>query len=172
MLEGKKVKLRALEPTDIDLLYSWENNESNWQVGNTIVPFSRQILTDYIANAHLDIFTTKQLRLVIDNENKTAVGLIDLFDYDPLHLRAGIGILIAGKSEQNKGYATEAVNLLVNYSFSVLNLHQLYCHIGIENKASLHLFEKCGFKQVAVLKDWIRTNNCWNDVCVFQLINK
>src|SRR4051812_47675944 len=124
MIKGNNISLRALEPDDIDHLYKWENDSSVWHVSNTLTPYSRHVLEQYILNAHQDIFTAKQLRLVIclnDNTSKP-IGCIDLFDFDPQHLRAGIGILISDQTERGKGFANEALSLLIDYSFKTLQL--------------------------------------------------
>jgi diamine N-acetyltransferase len=174
MITGENIVLRALEPEDIDLLYQWENDWESWHLSNTLTPFSRFALEQYIMAADQDIFTAKQLRLMIDKtgENeKVCIGTIDLFDFDPVNKRAGIGVLIS-KKERNKGFASEALKLLVNYCFSTLELHQLFCNIETTNTASLTLFQKQGFKTAGEKKDWLRKNNQWNNEYFLQLINQ
>lgn len=167
-LQGKNILLRALEPEDLDFLYQMENNEDFWKVSNTQVPFSRYLLKNYIEQSHLDIYQVKQLRLVIaDIQTSKAIGMIDLFDFEPLHKRAGIGILIH-PSEQQKGYASEALVLLINYSFSNLDVHQLYANITADNKASISLFEQQQFQRAGVKKDWIYNNNSYKDEILYQ----
>ncbi len=172
---GEKVKLRAIEPADIDLLYEWENDENQWYISNTIAPFSRFVLEQYIMNSHLDIYSTKQLRLMIekisDDENGKTVGMIDLFDFDPNNKRAGMGILIK-KSERKKGWASEAMELLIDYCFNVLHLHQVYCNILENNIASLELFKKHGFEISGLKKEWIQVKDTWENEYLLQLINK
>lgn len=171
-LKGKKLNLRAIEPEDLNFLHTIENNELFWEVSHTQTPFSRYVLKQYLENAHLDIYETKQLRLVIEEkETKEPVGMIDLFDFNPQHKRAGIGILIH-PYYQNKGYASEALTLLINYSFSYLNLHQLYANITSDNKNSLALFKKHNFKKVGLKKDWILSNRKFKDEILFQLIKE
>lgn len=173
MLEGKNLILRALEPTDVELLYEWENDENLWHLSNTIVPFSRFTLEQYILNSHQDIYTTKQLRLMIDKKDhvqNNPIGSIDLFDFDPTNKRAGIGILIT-QNEQNKGYASEALELLINYCFSTLQLHQIYCNISVDNEASLKLFKKQNFTVVGLKKEWLLIEGKWMDENILQLIN-
>jgi diamine N-acetyltransferase len=171
-LENKQIRLRALEPTDLKLLYNWENDSSIWEVSHTLQPFSLYVLKQYLESSHLDIFESKQLRLVIEtcSDNK-AVGLIDLFDFDPFHRRAGIGILIHNKIDQQKGYAQEALESLCKYAFDVLQLHQLYCNITSSNERSLRLFKKQGFEFVGLKKDWIKTVSGWKDEYLLQKIN-
>jgi len=115
ILENKDIKLRALEPSDIEILYKWENDEDSWEVSNTNAPFSRYILQKYLDNAYRDIYENKELRLVIaSKEDDEAVGLIDLFDFDPFHSRAGVGILVAEKEHRRLGYGKQALECLVN----------------------------------------------------------
>jgi diamine N-acetyltransferase len=171
MLKGENILLRALEPSDVELLYHWENDSSIWQMSNTLTPFSKHVLEQYVANSHLDLYTTRQLRLVInDYKNNKSVGCIDLFDYEPYHKRAGVGVLISCAEDRKKGYAKEALKLLINYTFSYLNFHQLYCNITIDNEASLRLFVQFGFEIIGKKKQWIWDGNDWRDEYILQLL--
>lgn len=174
ILEDNTIKLRAVEPIDLDIIYEWENNPEVWNVSNTITPFSRHSISQFIESSDQDIYQLKQLRLMIDlksseNSYKT-IGTIDLFDFDAHHRRAGVGILIADKTERSKGYATMALSILAGYAFDILLLHQLYCNIGKENTASLTLFQKVGFSVSGEKKDWIRVNRGWQDELFLQLL--
>ncbi|MBI9038712.1 MAG: GNAT family N-acetyltransferase [Bacteroidales bacterium] len=165
---------RALEPSDVELLYDWENDKSIWKLSNTIVPFSRFLLEQYVVNSHQDIFTAKQLRLMIDvsdNENNyKTIGCIDLFDFDPINMRAGVGILIE-KNNRGKGFASKALKNLIEYAFDVLNLHQLYCNITVENINSIELFKKFNFEIIGLKKQWRKTKDLWIDEYMLQLID-
>ena len=173
LLRGNSISLRALEPGDIDLLYKWENDESLWLVSGTVAPFSKHVLQQYLDNSHLDIYATRQLRLVIDVHEPANIniGFIDLFDYDPQHHRAGVGILIGDASQRGKGFANEALKMLIQYCFSTLHLHQLYCNVMADNAVSLKLFQQNGFTVVGNKKEWLFTNNAWVDEYLLQLIN-
>ncbi|MGB0879797.1 MAG: GNAT family N-acetyltransferase [Polaribacter sp.] len=169
---GQKINLRALEPEDLSFLYEIENNESFWEVSNTQTPFSKFLLKQYLENAHLDIYEAKQLRLVIEElSSKKAVGMIDLFDFKPQHHRAGVGILIQPKF-QGKGFASEALSLLIQYCFTHLNLHQLYANITSDNTTSLQLFSKHQFIKVGTKKSWIFSEGNYKDEILYQLINE
>jgi diamine N-acetyltransferase len=166
-----KIKLRALEPEDLELLYEWENNDSYWVISNTVAPFSKYTLKRYIENSHKDIFETGQLRLMIEiPAEKKTIGTIDLFDFDPFHMRAGLGILIADDAERRKGYASLALKCLIDYCFNTLQLHQLYCNILANNCESMDLFKKQGFVQSGIKKDWVKTSEGYLDEYMFQLI--
>ena len=164
------ITLRAIEPEDIELLYSWENDPEIWEVSHTLVPYSKYILALYIKNSDKDIYETKQLRLMIDtNEGKT-VGAIDLFDFEPHHSRVGVGLLIHNKEDRSKGYASEALDLLISFCFKKLNIHQMFANIESRNKISLGLFEKHGFRICGTKKEWLRTDSGWKDEMMLQFL--
>lgn len=172
MMKGDKVTLRALEPEDIDFLARIENDMSLWEVSHTQAPFSKFVLKEYLKNSHLDLYEAKQLRLMIqENKHQNPVGMIDLFDFNPQHKRAGIGIVL-DENETQKGYASEALKLLIDYAFKTLNLHQLYASMTFDNTKSIALFKKLNFQKVGVKKDWIATHNGFKDIFFYQLINE
>ena len=169
---GQKMNLRAIEPEDLEFLFEIENNEAIWEVSHTQVPFSKYVLKQYLENAHLDIFETKQIRLLIEEKNtKNRMGMVDLFDFNPQHRRAGIGILVHPKF-QKKGVASIALEMIIRYAFSQLNLHQLYANIITNNKQSISLFKKNNFVMVGEKKDWILSNGAFKNELLFQLINE
>lgn len=171
LLKNEHIRLRALEPEDLEWLYEWENNADLWRVGHSLTPYSRYILKEYIAESHRDIFDLKQLRLIIEIcDTHEAVGMIDLFDFDPHHRRAGVGILV-DEAYQGKGIGAEALLLLIDYSFSFLKLHQLYAHMAVNNVSSKNLFSRCGFTVSGTINDWLIDENGYQDVYLMQRIN-
>jgi diamine N-acetyltransferase len=175
ILTGTNLRLRALEPHDIETLYEWENDTSVWKVSNTLTPFSKFQMEEYVLNTQNDIFATRQLRLMVDlikpTDEDTSVGTIDLFDFDPIHFRAGVGILIR-EAFREKGYAGEALSIMIRYAFKILPLHQLYCNISPDNESSIQLFENLGFVRCGIKHDWISEGEQWKDEWMFQLINQ
>ena len=168
-LIGENIILRALEPEDLNFLFSTENNEIFWEISNTQLPFSKYILKKYIENAHQDIYEAKQYRFVICNYNNNPVGMIDLFNFNPQHNRVGVGILLLPEY-QNNGFGFEALKLIIEYAFMHLNVHQLFANITSDNLKSISLFEKFNFKQVGIKKDWIFSNSTYKDEILYQLI--
>ncbi len=169
-----KIILRAPEPEDLDLLYRWENDPSIWPVSNTLKPFSKFILRQYLEKAHHDIFELKQARFMIDlipdGSVTRTIGTIDLFQYDPLHQRAGIGILIKENHDRQQGYAGQALDLLLEYCFTTLQLHQVYCNIDSDNEPSIRLFRSRGFVNTGKKIEWKRRDGKWTDELFFQLL--
>ena len=171
-LKGNNIYIRALEPNDLEFVYAIENDQSIWEVSNTHTPYSRFLVKQYLENAHQDIYEAKQLRLAIcQDQDFPAMGLIDLFDFDPKNNRAGVGIVIQNNKNRKQNIGSEALGLLIEYDFCNLNLHQLYANIGVENEASVALFTKFGFEMIGVKKDWTFVNGIYKDEAVFQLIN-
>jgi diamine N-acetyltransferase len=171
-LKGNTIYLRALEAEDLEFVYAIENNESIWNVSNTQTPYSRFLIRQYLENAHQDIYEAKQLRLAICmNDTFEAVGLIDLFDFDPNNNRAGVGIVISNESMRTSGIGSEALQLIINYAFNQMQLHQLYANIGSKNEISISLFTKFGFQKIGIKKDWNKIQNLYEDEILYQLIN-
>jgi diamine N-acetyltransferase len=172
-LTGENIYLRALEPEDLAFIYKLENNEAMWDVANTQTPYSRFLIRQYLENAHQDIYEAKQLRLAICKTGSfDAVGLIDLFDFDPVNSRAGVGIIVEDTTHRKKGYGSEALALVINYAFKKLQIHQLYANIDLANVASTVLFTNFGFELIGIKKDWIKRNNVYVDEALYQLVNK
>lgn len=171
-LKGDTVFLRALEPSDADLLYRWENNRDIWGVSFTQIPFSKFILEDFVNTAHQDIYTNKQLRLMINHlETVETIGIVDLFEFEPQHLRCGLGIYI-NEPRRTNGFAYESIELVKDYCFKTLLLKQLYVHVTESNTASVSLFEKTGFEKTGQKKCWNKTGlNTYENVWFMQCIN-
>lgn len=162
--------LRALEPTDLDALYRWENDTALWSVGNSIAPFSRKSLWDYIENYTPDIYACRQLRLMIALKNdNTPVGTIDFYDFDHHNRRAGIGILIAPE-HQKKGYGQRALKIAAQYAGQHVGLHQLWAIIPIDNTPSIELFRRCGYKICGRLRSWLRRGKSYSDAFSLQYL--
>lgn len=171
-LENEFIRLRALEPEDLDVLYKWENDTALWEYGSTMMPFSRYILRDYIEHASTDIYQQKQVRfMIVAKDTGEAMGTIDLFDFDPYHLRAAVGILV-DTAFRGSGVAGQSLQLLAGYAFGFLHLRQLYVHVPVSNEVSLHLFRNAGFAETGRLKEWLKWGDAYNDVCVMQRINE
>ena len=171
-LKGKHIYLRALEPEDLEFIHTIENDESLWELSNTITPYSKFLIKQYLEHSHKDIFEVKQLRLVISDYEDKALGMIDLFDFDFKNSRAGVGVLVKETKNRQLGYGKEALQLLINYSFTHLGLHQLYCNISEENEASIKLFTSQGFNKIGLKEDWNYVDGTYKNEYIFQLLNK
>jgi diamine N-acetyltransferase len=170
-LFSEKIFLRALEPSDVELLYQWENDPEIWKISQTLTPYSKYTLKQFVDSAQEDIFSAKQLRFMINlMHTKETVGILDIFDIDFLNSRAGMGVLI-DKNYRDQEIGTEAVMLALEYLFNTLHLHQIYCDVLNNDLISMKLFTKCGFSVVGVKKDWKKTQDGFEDVVMLQRIN-
>lgn len=165
--ELPEVRFRALEPEDLDVLYKIENDTSLWGVGVTNVPYSRYMLHDYIANASGDIYADKQVRMMIDDAEGRSVGIVDITDFEPRHLRAELGIVIQC-SQRRSGLAAAAIERVKEYARDILHLHQLYAYVDSENEPALSLFRKCGFSGNLELKDWLFDGEKYRNAVLMQ----
>lgn len=171
LLSDELVHLRALEPEDADLLYLWENDTRLWNVGCATAPFSRRQLDEYIANYDADIFSARQLRLVVvENSTGCAVGTADLYDFDPVNMRAGVGILIS-EAKRGNGYGECAIALLERYGFMRLGLHQLWAVVPESNTPCRTMFESAGYRITGRLRSWVRTGRSYEDAYLYQRLN-
>lgn len=170
-LENENILLRTLEPEDLDDMYRWENDSELWKYGSTIAPYSRFALRDYLAGSVNGLVQCRQLRLVaVDKNSNRSMGTVDLYDYDPVNLRAGIGILLDA-AYRHKSYGKEILELMKEYAFCVLHLNQLFAYISESNLPSFRLFSACGYVQCGLLKSWKKSAGGFENVYVMQLIS-
>ena len=169
-LEGDHVNLRAIVLEDLTFLYTIENDESLWELSQIQTPFSKDVLRKYLETAQKDIKKLKQLRMVITSKANDPLGFIDLFDFDSQNKHAGVSIVLTGE-HRGKGYGKEALSLLMDYSFKVLGLHQLYSNVLEDNSVSIRLFESVGFEKVGLKKMWRFYNGHYKNEYLFQFIN-
>lgn len=171
-LKGELISLRAMEPEDLETLYRMENDPEVWTISYTRAPFSKYMLKKFIDASVEDIYTSKQLRMMVyEQSTTTIVGIIDLFDFEPLHRRVGVGILI-DKNYRRKGYAAESIALIKEYAFDILHVHQIYCNIIADNQSSISLFQNEGFEIVGNKKEWLLTEEGFKDELILQCLKK
>ena len=164
-----EIKLRAIEPEDLELLYEIENDSELWNVGVTNVPYSQFSLRQYIANTQNDIYADRQLRLMIENAKGDVVGIADITDYDPRHNRAETGIVVI-KKWRRQGFAIKALEMLKDYARRIVHLHKIYAIVSEDNAIAESLFIKAGFVKETVLKDWLYDGKGYRDASVMSYI--
>ena len=166
-----KISLRIAEPEDARQIYEWENNRDVWRVSETSSPVSLFQVEQFLLG-NSDLVTNRQLRLMVCHDNiERPVGSIDLFDFDPVNSRIGIGILIE-KAYRGQGLATQALRLCLDYLFHDVMVHQVHCLIDVRNEESRHLFMNLGFNECGCRKDWIKTPKGYLDTVFYQKINQ
>ena len=170
LMKNDTIELRPLEPTDLDTLYNWENDSALWVVSDTVAPYSRAALWQYLENYTGDIFAQRQLRLMITlASDGTPVGTIDFLNFDPLNNRAELGLFIAAE-HRGQGLGRQALELLTAYAREHLGLRQLYVFIAIDNTVCLKMFEDYGYRRVGVIQSWVKRGNTYRDVALLQMV--
>ena len=167
LLSDGTVRLRAIEPEDLDLIYELENDTTLWDVSSENIPHSLYAIKQYITDSKLDIFADLQLRLVAEDSLGHSIGFADICDLSARHSRAEVGLVIK-KEYRGKGFASKILQLLEKYSFAMLSLHSVYAYIGKTNIASQKLFLNNDYKIVGCLADWIKHNGEYEDVLILQ----
>ena len=156
---GTTVYLRMVEPTDALNLLQWENDPENWKVTDTEIPFSLHGIHQLIEQQQ-QFRSTGQLRFIICLvDTNESVGTVDLYDADFKHGNAFVGILIACKHDRGKGYAKEALKLLIEYVGTTFGFINLAASIQETNVSSAQLFKSVGFVQVGRRTNWFKGPN-------------
>ena len=161
----KNITLRKPELLDLEQLILWENNLDNSLFSDNPIFYTNEQIKEFLTSKQ-DIFLNAQIRFIIVFKG-LPVGCIDLFDYDMVNSRAGVGIFV-DKKFRNMGFGTKALSLLKSIcmkDYFILNLH---VNILYTNKESIQLFERAGFTKNGVKENWIRTENSMLDVWFFQ----
>lgn len=169
-ISDKIISLRIAEPSDATLIYIWENDRSIWRVSDASAPLSLFQIEQFLQGTN-NLTTDHQMRLmVVLNETNETIGTIDFFDYDSVHQRVSIGILIDNQ-HRDKGYGKRALQLSIDYLFTDVMVHQIFATVDSINTESLHVFKELGFENCGCRKEWIRTPNYYIDLYEFQLIH-
>ena len=168
LLVGKRVSLRAMEPEDLEVLYTLENDTKLWEISSVNVPYSRNLLKQFITKGSHDIYTDGQLRLMVESiEDGMVIGMVDLVNFNPRHRRVEIGIVLS-EDYRHMGMGSEVLQLLEGYVRDFLHLHQIYAYVAVRNEASMKLFQKSGYQDFCTLKDWLNTSEGFVDTKIFQ----
>ena len=161
-MENGELRLRALEPEDAEMMYEAESDPAAWRYSDYLAPMSREMLREYALTYDADPMRSGQLRLIIDKDG-TAIGMLDLFDISPRHLRADTGIYILPDYRWG-GIGVKALQLAKDYCRSRLGLHQLTASVAQQNTAARRCYEKAGFQTSGTRPDWLRSENGWEDI--------
>ncbi len=167
MTSSADIRLRAVEPEDLELMYRIENDPQFWNYGSTTVPYSRYVLRQYLETSRNDLFADGQVRLVIA-KGRTSMGFADLTNLDAIHLRAEIGLAVL-REYQGQHIGTTAIQCLCEYARRV-HLHQIYAIIATVNEPATRLFRSLAFTPSTLLHDWLRTEDGFVDAVVWQKV--
>lgn len=158
-----------MEPSDLELLYLWENDTEVWRVSGSCGPVSRERLQHFIEEQNYDIYATRQMRLIIES-NGMAIGTLDIIDFDPQNSRFGIGILIYANENRRMGFARSAIEAIKEYGRTTLFVNQIWASVAEDNTPSVELFRRCGFEECGRRKAWLRREGGYVAEVEFQCL--
>ena len=165
------IRLRPVEPEDLQLLYTIENTPELWDTADTDAPYSKFALKQYIASAQ-PLRLCGELRMVVelarDGQPPQAIGTVDLTDYNALSARAEIGIALL-KEHRAKGHGKEALRQIEELARH-WRIHSLHAFVSPGNKASWQLFAHSGYRPVAQIPDWHYAQGKYQEATLFLKI--
>ena len=162
---SNNIILRKPLITDLNQVLDWENDLKINNHTDVPVFYTPSQVEEYLNSDH-DLLSQNQIRYIIDYNN-TAVGCVDLYDFNLVNSRAGVGIYI-DPNFRNKGFASKSLELIKSISTNQFFISSLYADIMAENIASIKVFEKLGFIKNGTKKNWIRTQDSYKDVFFYQ----
>ena len=166
------MKLRPIEPEDLDFLYTIENDAEMWDSTDSDAPYSRYALKRYVA-ASSSVYASGELRLVVEVDDETAacvpVGTVQLSEFVPLAARAEVGIAML-REYRRRGYGLRALALLERIAVERLRIHTLYAVVAVTNEASQSLFRQSGYRESACLTDWLYAGGRYVDALLYTKV--
>lgn len=175
LLENKHIRLRAIEPSDAEILYRYERNALSTLFRNYAAPVSQYAIERYIAqNATNDIFQNRRMHLMIVAKTDTAeriIGSMYISELDVVHQRAKLQLVVHHASDIKNKNADKALDVIKRYGFTSLNLHQFYSNIPADDMFLIQLLKNNGFVITGIKTDWIKTPTGWCDEYTMQLVN-
>ena len=149
------------DTNNIHLLNSLEEtNKYNTQGAPESITQTEELVTLWMKE--ISIEPRKKYVFSIVEKTNNFIGLTGLTTGKPGYNNAEIWYKLHFNF-WNKGFATETVNYLLNFGFNTLKLHRIEAGCAIENKASIKVLEKCGFKKEGHTRKLLPINGQWHD---------
>jgi len=155
-LSGERVFLSPVAPEDAELWARWLNDLA------VSLPLGDEAYITYgIERAQQDVRETAQRQdhvfTIVEKESGRAVGRCLLFAVNPVDRCAMVGIFIGEGDSRGKGYGQEAMRLLLDFSFNLLNLHNIMLGVFDFNERAIHAYQSLGFHEIGRRREarWI-----------------
>ena len=143
---GKRVYLSPICAEDAEQYCEWLND---FDVAKNLLIFNQQLsLEREKALLHEMAKNDAQIFGIIEIENNKLIGNCSIFRINERNRKAEVGIFIGDKNYWSKGYGIEALSLLVDYGFNILNLNNIMLEVFDFNKRAIRSYEKVGFKEI------------------------
>ncbi|HEV2169455.1 MAG TPA: GNAT family protein [Candidatus Binatus sp.] len=154
-MEGKLVRLRAYERSDLDSIMKWINDEevTDFLAGGMLTYPVSSITEEKFIEAAAHSSDTEKSFAIETLADRKYLGGVSFHAINWLNRSAGLGITIGDKSFWGKGYGTDAMRVMMRLGFDKMNLHRLWLHVYDYNQRAIASYEKCGFKHEGALRE-------------------
>lgn len=166
--ENTALKLRAVEPSDVDFMAECEADVQASQWSDYQAPLSRHQLLQYALTYDADPFQAGQLRLIAENSDGERIGILDFYDISQRDGKAYVGLTVH-PSFRGKHLGGQILKVARDFASSRLGLNQILAKVATVNSIASSLFEKEGYRRIAVLPQWHRLGNTYHDFILFSL---
>ena len=171
MLDGKLVRLRAMEPEDLEDALRWVNDrEVTLWLTSLRYPMALKDEQKWLDGAPANSFADG-VRLAIETKDGKHIGGINLHRTNPEDRKAGLGIMIGEKDHWSNGYGTDAVLTLLKLAFDEMNLHRVWLQVFPDNERAIACYLKCGFREEGRLRQEVFQDGRYYDVIVMGVLN-
>lgn len=142
-LIGENIYLSPINKEDYEKYTEWINDlDISLKLGN-----AHQIYTLKKEQEILEEISENSFAIILKEDDKL-IGNCGLINIEQVTRKAELGIFIGEKEYWNMGYGTEAINLLLDYGFNLLNLHNIMLEVFAFNKRAIECYKKIGFKEI------------------------
>jgi RimJ/RimL family protein N-acetyltransferase len=165
---GKRCYLSPIDINDVEKYTLWLND---MEVAVNLGSYSL-VLNEITEKEALIKISKEHNYSIIDNETNELIGILGFIDIDHINQTAEVGIAIGNKKYWDKGYGTEAIQLLLDYGFKALNFHNVLIRVYSFNTRAKKCYEKVGFKEIGSRREALKRENKIYDIVYMDIINK
>jgi RimJ/RimL family protein N-acetyltransferase len=167
-LEGANVYLRAISVQDAKDYYEKLLVLDARRLTGTQRSYTQEQIHTYLeGKVHQ---TSSLLFLIVIRETGEVIGDIALQDIDSFNRSANIRISIDNAPHQGKGYGSEALLLMLEYGFGIVNLHRIELNVYSYNERAKYVYEKLGFKVEGVQRDALYYDYEYHDSIMMSML--
>jgi RimJ/RimL family protein N-acetyltransferase len=148
MLEGRLVRLRAVEQGDLPAFVKWINDPEVTEYLQFEPPMSME---DEVTWYH-HMIGSKDKAFAIETREGRLIGNIGLIGLDWRNRRTDVGIMIGEKDAWCRGYGTDAMTLMLRYLFEELGLNRVGLFADVGNHRAIRCYQKCGFLREGIVR--------------------
>ncbi len=174
MYYGEKVRLRALEMEDLDIILKFFNTLDLRQYLNSQIPMSRQAERQWLERSTtMDPWRDGGMTLAVeDKKTGEFLGTVSLFDISKQHKRAEFGIALHNPKNLGKGYGTDTTRVMLWIAFQILGLNSVYLITMDNNERAQRAYEKAGFKSAGMFRQGAYVKGAFHDFVIMDILKE